>query len=451
MAIIAEAISVIVKDDSIQEKYNGGLKRFYNDIPNKTHCSDGKIHRIGFMNPDDTQSYVRLLELNGLKFISNDEFIDIAVVDMIHGSTKKCIWLGFERNKFFSGQHQYKKSEEEFSIVWLLENIEDYGKPVGSNRELQIITPPNWTPDRAIYGSDFIPIEKYNSRLIELENEDGVSKLWDAKSGDMVFIAKKSDRNGIYKCKSIDNDTLLTHEEIDNKILDENKSYRLIWKRHNKFSKLSLYLNVKEDFIIPYFIDGEERKLFDKSISSDLSEFHLLRGILIGLSFNIPSPNKLNESMLISILPILQDGFKFRSMEQMILDVAFNLEKKNSYYSAYKALKGGLKIESESSMIRSDLIINIWKMWEENPDYGYNFIDDVIENFYKIDLNGILPDAIEMVVYTAFIAIYFKKSDDTSEFLHKYCFKYISRNKIKERIKYLLENKDLTLKDVFWK
>ena len=90
MPVLAEAISVIIKDSAIRSKFVGGMDAFYDTIPNGTYCNDGKIHRIGFMTPDDNKQYIRLLEQNGLTFIIDNEFIDIAVVDMVKGSTIKC-------------------------------------------------------------------------------------------------------------------------------------------------------------------------------------------------------------------------------------------------------------------------------------------------------------------------------------------------------------------------
>lgn len=187
MAVIAEAISVIIKDSSIKTHLIGGIDAFRRSIPNSTYCSDNEIHRVGFMAPDDTKKYVSLLEKNGLTFLQNGGFQDIAVVDMLIGPTMGCSWLGFVRSKLFEGSIEFKNADKDFSVTWLLPKIGVYGIPLDADREFKISVPEGWTPDKAIYGDNFIPLEKLKSRLIELGNEDGLIKFLDANGGKLVY------------------------------------------------------------------------------------------------------------------------------------------------------------------------------------------------------------------------------------------------------------------------
>ena len=97
MAVLIEAISVLVKAQAIIDKYPGGWEQFQTDVPNKTLCADGELARIGFMNPIDVQSYVGFLERKGLMFQSNGTCLDIAVVDQQRGFTIPCDWADFGR------------------------------------------------------------------------------------------------------------------------------------------------------------------------------------------------------------------------------------------------------------------------------------------------------------------------------------------------------------------
>ena len=45
-----------------------------------------------------------------------------------------------------------------------------------------------WTPDKAIYGNNFIPNEKIKDKLIELGNENGIAKFWFAGTGEVVYV-----------------------------------------------------------------------------------------------------------------------------------------------------------------------------------------------------------------------------------------------------------------------
>ncbi len=190
MAVLTEALSVIIKDSSLRTKFIGGIMEFFKTIPNNTYCSDGQIHRIGFMRPQDAEAYIRHLERNGLIYLFGSHCIDIAIVDMLKGPVVNCKWLGFSRQKFFSGSKQYQHSEEEFSISWLLHKSGVYGIPLNDNRECNISVPWKWTPDKAIYGDNFIPSEKVNDSLIEIGSDKGVVKYIYAATGQFVYIGK---------------------------------------------------------------------------------------------------------------------------------------------------------------------------------------------------------------------------------------------------------------------
>jgi hypothetical protein len=202
MAVLAEALSVVIKDSSLRTKFIGGTKEFLKTIPNNTYCSDGELHRIGFMRPQDTEAYISNLERNGLIFIYGNHCIDIVVVDMLKGPTMQCKWLGFARQKFFSGSGQFIHSEEDFSIVWLLHRSSKSTIPVNQKKECTISVPSRWTPDKAIYGNNFIPSDKVDDSLIEVEDDKGVIKYIFAATGEFVYVGKpkikfsdNSDRN----------------------------------------------------------------------------------------------------------------------------------------------------------------------------------------------------------------------------------------------------------------
>lgn len=106
MAVLIEAISVVVRAQAIIEIYPGGWEQFRHDVPNQTLCADGEIARVGFMNPNDVQKYVSFLEANRLIFQSNGRCRDIAVVDQQRGFTIPCEWADFGRIFIDSSQTQ---------------------------------------------------------------------------------------------------------------------------------------------------------------------------------------------------------------------------------------------------------------------------------------------------------------------------------------------------------
>lgn len=69
MAILIEAISVVVRINALHRNYEGGRRAFEENAPNKTLCSDDEIARVGFMAPADARAFAEALERNGLVYL----------------------------------------------------------------------------------------------------------------------------------------------------------------------------------------------------------------------------------------------------------------------------------------------------------------------------------------------------------------------------------------------
>jgi hypothetical protein len=93
MAVLVEAISVIVRVDAIMRRFVGGWPDFRDAVPNATFASDNEIARAGFMAPDDVAAFIAKLEVGGLIFLRDGKSVDMAVVDQQRGPTKHCDWL----------------------------------------------------------------------------------------------------------------------------------------------------------------------------------------------------------------------------------------------------------------------------------------------------------------------------------------------------------------------
>ena len=93
MPVLVEAINVIVRNETIEEKYPGGLGSYWVDSPNRSMCSDDHVTRVGFLALDTFREFIdRLMEL-GFRFVEDDELIDIAVFDQEEGMLRPCRWL----------------------------------------------------------------------------------------------------------------------------------------------------------------------------------------------------------------------------------------------------------------------------------------------------------------------------------------------------------------------
>ncbi|HHM02737.1 MAG TPA: hypothetical protein ENJ15_06950 [Caldithrix abyssi] len=154
MAVLIEAISVVVRERAIAEKMKGGLPLFLRERPNLTHCADGQLHRLGFMTPHEVHDYVNFLMENGLEFVRGGKCRDFVVVDMLNGPTMPCDWIEVSRSAFFRGMTEFKNREQKFTFAWL--------RPKGPDEtpNLTLTAPEGWSPDLALHAHNFIPFSK---------------------------------------------------------------------------------------------------------------------------------------------------------------------------------------------------------------------------------------------------------------------------------------------------
>lgn len=93
MAVLVEAISVVVKVSSILDNYRGGWEAFKKDCPNKTLVSDGELVRIGFTDPRHARLLVERFKMVGFTFAGDAKESDFCVVDQLSGATTACDWI----------------------------------------------------------------------------------------------------------------------------------------------------------------------------------------------------------------------------------------------------------------------------------------------------------------------------------------------------------------------
>jgi len=95
MAVLIEAVSVVVKVAALDQQFAGGWEAFKDLIPRGTSCVDGQLIRLGFMRPADAESFVDALRQNGLIYLRDGQAVDVVIVDQQHGPTAPCDWIEF--------------------------------------------------------------------------------------------------------------------------------------------------------------------------------------------------------------------------------------------------------------------------------------------------------------------------------------------------------------------
>ncbi|HEV7318822.1 MAG TPA: hypothetical protein VGO04_09465 [Ensifer sp.] len=95
MAVIIEAISVVLNGDALKSKYLGGVENFLKSLPNDSIRGDGDLVALTFTSPQAVQKYVTELESAGLIYKLEERSIDICVVDQRDGILVACSWAQF--------------------------------------------------------------------------------------------------------------------------------------------------------------------------------------------------------------------------------------------------------------------------------------------------------------------------------------------------------------------
>lgn len=173
MAVLIEGISVVIRADALLKKFSGGWDAFELIVPNQTLCADNEIVRVGFMTPQDVESFINKLQSAGLEFMRSGEAIDIAVADQMRGLTSKCSWL-------------------EFGHV----NMNGNGSRVAACRfvgshAMEVVTPQDWKFEGSLSSSfGFVPNEHAEKGLEYLRHEDGLDVYLNPLTGKEVYVGR---------------------------------------------------------------------------------------------------------------------------------------------------------------------------------------------------------------------------------------------------------------------
>jgi hypothetical protein len=166
MSVLAECLSVVVRNTTLEAKYPGGSAAYQRDCPNGTICSDGKLTRVGFMTPDDVKAFVETIRAKGLVWLVDGEAEDLVVVDQHTGWTSFCRWLE-------GGRHR-----DGYSAVWLAGTVPG-----------RMATPPDWTPDQS-RGMKFVASNQLKEKVMKLAEDDGLEVWLDFESGAERFMGR---------------------------------------------------------------------------------------------------------------------------------------------------------------------------------------------------------------------------------------------------------------------
>jgi len=173
MAVLVEAISVIVRIDAIHEKYPGGWEAFREAVPNRTLCADGEVARVGFMAPPNAEAFVGHLERSGLQFLEEGKSVDIVVVDQMMGPVCPCNWAEFGQAQLGDGGNRITVS-----------------RMAGSELQ-QVALPEGWGYEGSLSQQfTLVPAENFGESMRFLRPQGGVDVYLDLETGKEVYTGR---------------------------------------------------------------------------------------------------------------------------------------------------------------------------------------------------------------------------------------------------------------------
>lgn len=176
MPVLVEAISVIVKLDAIGRLMDDDWSKFVEIVPNQTLCCDNEVARIGFMNAQDAEAFVKVLEGLGFRFMDESDIAqDLVVMDQLHGPFTECEWLEW-------GTVRMNEAGEKVTVCRLK-----------GGHEQAFFTPEGWKFEGSLSQRfDFKEGADPSERYRHLRTEDGVDVYYDTATGREVYTGRTS-------------------------------------------------------------------------------------------------------------------------------------------------------------------------------------------------------------------------------------------------------------------
>jgi len=175
MAVLVEAISVVIKLEAIKDRYPGGFAAFKEIVPNQTLCWDDHIVRVGFMAPQDANEFVEALEASSLCHLDNDECaVNLVKIDQVGGPLCDCDWIT-------TGQLPIDAAKEQYVGIALLHGTDD--------PELSL--PIGWKYERSLSQQFAISRpDEIGTSLKFLRHEDGNDVFHNVLTGGEVYMGR---------------------------------------------------------------------------------------------------------------------------------------------------------------------------------------------------------------------------------------------------------------------
>jgi hypothetical protein len=174
MAVLIEAISVVIRADALLAAYREDWDAFKRTVPNATMCADGELVRVGFMSPEDVEACIKQLSEVGLTYLKDGLATDLVVVDQMRGPLAKCEWIEFG--------HVNLDADPRTRVATCR---------LKESAESVLFRPDGWTfADSLSKSFGFVPNEHIGKSLTFLRREDGLDVYRNEVTGKEVYVGR---------------------------------------------------------------------------------------------------------------------------------------------------------------------------------------------------------------------------------------------------------------------
>ena len=176
MAVLVEAISVIIRRSAIDSKFPGGFEAFETwalETDPTGFCADDDIVRVGFEAPLDVRQFCEQIGVHGIG--SPESPVDLAIVDQVTGAVTPCDWVESAGLNLESGGR--------ILAARLTDSTDD-----------RIVLPEGWTFETSFTRNKFFSSPPISMEALEYVRTDGPLEVWRHKlTGDQRYVAIRPD------------------------------------------------------------------------------------------------------------------------------------------------------------------------------------------------------------------------------------------------------------------
>ena len=153
MSILIEGLTVVIRKAALNQRFDGGAKKFEVVMAEETHCSDADLFCIHLSSPEEVGGLIGWCEDQNLTFMREGKCVDIVVIDQRTGVAADCDWIECTQVSL-----DHLVADKKITIAWLFESSRMGVGSHMSELSQDIYTPDGWQFDGSLSESHiFIP------------------------------------------------------------------------------------------------------------------------------------------------------------------------------------------------------------------------------------------------------------------------------------------------------